>query len=177
MNPARGTPIYVLAAAVLADDAVDTTRDIVVKLAVSGPRFHWRHESPRHQRLAVDIVAGLDALHVVVVGMPLDHSRQERARRKCMERLLRELDYVGVTEVLIESRANKPNIKDLQRVNVLRIREAIGPELRVAHGRPLDEPLLWLPDLVAGTVTSNDITHWTALQGPALCEVHQIKLR
>jgi hypothetical protein len=83
---------------------------------------------------------------------PLDPRRQERARRHCLRRLLFELEAAGVGHVWLESRGRHQDPLDLQAVNVLRIQRVIGAGLVVDHTRPLDEPLLWVPDIVAGAV-------------------------
>jgi hypothetical protein len=54
----------------------------------------------------------------------------------------------------LESRAPALDARDLQAVNVFRIQSAMSPDLRVDHARPLDEPLLWVPDIVAGAMNA-----------------------
>jgi hypothetical protein len=59
-------------------------------------RLHWRDEAaPQRDMIALTIAtAGLT--NVVVVGAGLDASKQERARRQCLARLLWELESAGL---------------------------------------------------------------------------------
>ncbi|ONI68756.1 hypothetical protein BWI15_37935 [Kribbella sp. ALI-6-A] len=52
----------------------------------------------RRDRIAA-VVGKLDIAAIVVVGTPMTRTKQERARRCCLERLLYELDDLGVREV------------------------------------------------------------------------------
>jgi hypothetical protein len=92
-----GSDVYVLAAAMLHDGDTEGVRMGVAALARGRQlRMHWRDALPSERAKAVVTVGGLDALHLVVVGMGLDRARQERGRRQCMQRLLSELGEVGV---------------------------------------------------------------------------------
>lgn len=144
--------VYLLAAACLdVSEAVDA-RATITQLSRPGVRSHWRDADDDARQMAVSVVAGLPLLHIVVTASPLDLRRQERARRHCMRRLLFELDNASVGHVQLESRGQRQDMRDLQLVNVLRIQHVIGPMLVVDHAQPLAEPLLWIPDIVAGAV-------------------------
>jgi hypothetical protein len=80
----------------------------------------------------------------------MDKTKQERARRCCLERLLHELGLLAVSQVWLESRSAKPDRRDLKRVDSGRRRRLIPSELQVDFARPKVEPMLWLPDAVAG---------------------------
>lgn len=144
--------VYVLAAAVLDISDEAEAREAVAGLTASGPRFHWRHESEKVQRRAVEAVCGLAALHVVVVGAPLNLVKQERARRHCLRHLLFHLDVADVRQVWMEARTISLNSRDIAAVRAFRASHVIGHNIRVDHRYPLDEPLLWLPDIVAGAI-------------------------
>lgn len=147
-----GAGVYLLAAACLDNTELVEARAAVAQLGRPTRRFHWRNEEPDDRAKAVGVVASLPALHLVVVAARLDPRRQERARRHCLRRLLFELDAAGVTHAWLESRGRRHDLRDLQAVNVLRIQRAVGTALVVDHARPLDEPLLWVPDIVAGAI-------------------------
>jgi hypothetical protein len=163
MRAARdGVPgVYLMAAAVFEAAEVDAARDAVRALARGpGLKFHWRDESESRRAVAVRAVAGLEALHYVVVGGPLDGGRQERCRWLVLGELLTELHDAGVDHVWMESRRPNQNMSDLQAVNVFRIQRRIGARLRVDHALPVGprgEPLLWVPDIVAGVVNGGDL--------------------
>lgn len=144
--------VYLLAAACLEADEAPAARVSVAELGRSTRRFHWRDAQAPERGKAVGVVAGLRALHMVVVAAPLDPRRQERARRHCLRRLLFELDGAGVGRVLLESRGRRQDLRDLQVVNALRVQRTLGRQLVVDHAQPMGEPLLWVPDIVAGAV-------------------------
>jgi len=75
-------------------------------------KLHWHMEPARRRRLIAQTVAELDALHLVVVRSCLPGENSERRRRKCLERLLYELDQHAVTCVCAEAREAKQNARD-----------------------------------------------------------------
>jgi hypothetical protein len=90
--------VYVLAAVALHAADADGVRDAVRSLEPRpGRRFHWRDKEPFERRDAVEMLARLPILPIVVVGAPVNARRQERARRGCLERLLYELAAAGWT--------------------------------------------------------------------------------
>lgn len=149
-----GSGMYVLAAAVVEATSIPHVRDAAAALARGSRRFHWRDEEPPDRRKAVDMVAGLDAIHLVVVGVGLDSRRQERGRRLCLTRLLWELDQAGVGQVWLEARTRSLNDHDTAAISALRARKVIIAALRVDFVYPSEEPLAWLPDIVAGAVSA-----------------------
>ncbi|NJC69072.1 hypothetical protein HC031_04940 [Planosporangium thailandense] len=150
-----GVGVYVLAAACLEVEHEEQARHAVAALAKPGQRFHWRQAATPVQRKAVSAVAGLPALHLVVIAAPLDPRRQERARRHCLRRLLFELEQAGVARVVMEAREPRLNTRDIEAVDAFRAAGLIGSDIVVEHGYPTGpngEPLLWVPDIVAGAV-------------------------
>lgn len=91
----------------------------------------------------------MDIAAIVTVGSPMERSKQERARRCCLERLLYELDQFGVSEAWLESRTAVQDRRDLRLVDTARRKRLISHSLQVSFARPAGEPLLWLPDAVA----------------------------
>lgn len=156
MHPASATlaeGVYLLAATV-ADPAVcGPVREELRRLLIGkSRRLHWRDQTPRRRRVIADTVAAFDVLHSVVVGAPIDPRRQERARRLCMERLLHELDSLGVDRVWAETRTQSLNERDRTLIAALRSRGAIPTSLTVEFIQPEQEPMLWPPDAVAGAI-------------------------
>ena len=90
--------IYVLAATVgEAGAALDGIRGTLRSLIVGPqPRLHWHSELVSTRTRIVATIAELPLEHLVVVREGVDPKRQERARRKCLERLLFELSEGGV---------------------------------------------------------------------------------
>lgn len=158
IRAAAGDGVYVLAAAVLPVAAEARVRDAIMTVVVNGDgRFHWHREGPKARRRAVRVLATLDEVaHHVVVGCRMDPKRQERARACCMERLLFELDRKGVEAVRLEARGDRGNSRDITTVTNLRRTKVIGSKIHVSHAYPSREPLLWLPDIVAGAVSAGE---------------------
>ncbi|MFD7310186.1 hypothetical protein [Promicromonospora sp. NPDC059942] len=145
--------IYLMAAAVADPTACDDVRDNLRAMTEKkAERLHWRHETPERQAKIAAVIGNHDIVNLVVVGMPLDARRQERARAICAERLLYELDDLGVAHVWLETRHQALNQRDLRLVKALRGKRSISSSIRVEFARPKDEPMLWIPDAVAGAV-------------------------
>lgn len=143
---------YVLAAALIPAGLRDEVRTAVAALRWRGQRkLHWHAENDQRRKLLTAAVAELEALYVVVVRVERTES-SERRRRLCLRRLLCDLDEAGVGEVCLEAREAKQNQRDLQLLRALRAEKAISPAIRMAHPAGPLEPLLWIPDLVAGAV-------------------------
>jgi hypothetical protein len=147
--------LYLLAAVVADPLACEAIRDTLRALLLRGAqRLHWRDETADRRLKIASAIGAQDVAHVVVVGAPIDHRRQERARAICMERLLYELDRAGVRKVFLESRHEALNKRDIRLVDVLRIRGSISDAIMVSFARPRQEPMLWVSDAVAGAVSS-----------------------
>ena len=147
--------LYILAAAIgAAGVSLNPVRDVLRALVVGPhPRLHWRDELESTRAETVDAIAELGLTHVVVVRADVDPKRQERARRKCLERLLFELSSRRVGRVWLEARTPTLNRRDIKLVDAVRS-TGILADLSVDFARPLEEPLLWVPDAVAGAVAS-----------------------
>lgn len=52
----------------------------------------------------------------------------------------------------MESREHRQNARDVELLNALRSQRLVGPELRIEHLPGPSDPLLWVPDVVAGAV-------------------------
>ncbi|WP_130442643.1 hypothetical protein [Kribbella rubisoli] len=94
---------------------------------------------------------------IVVVGSPVHRQKQERARRCGLEYLFYELDQLGVGQVWLESRASAQDKRDLSLVDSARDKGLLSRTTTVGFARPLQEPMLWLPDAVAGAVTAANL--------------------
>jgi hypothetical protein len=79
---------------------------------------------------------------MVVVGHPVEARRQERARRKCIERLMYLLHTLGVSRVALETRTPYLNRRDSRMIDAMRGAQTIPSHLRLEFARPLDDPML-----------------------------------
>jgi hypothetical protein len=147
----RGT--YILAGVVCDPTGCDPVRDALRALLQGKQRrLHWRDETgPRRTKIA-STISVIDMAAVVVVGVPMAKRQQERARRICMETLLPALEDLGVSRVALEARTQSLIGKDREQVANMVGKKLITPALRVGIARPREEPMLWLPDAVAGAV-------------------------
>lgn len=147
--------LYLLAAVVADPGGCDVVREGLTSLLLKGAlRLHWRDETEIRRCKIAALIGSHDLAHVVVVGAPINHRRQERARAQCLERLLYELDQLGVSEVWLETRHFALNERDLKLVEALRGKRSVSVGIRVEFARPKDEPMLWVPDAVAGAVNA-----------------------
>jgi len=146
---------YLLAAAVADPARCEATREVLRSLRTGRePKLHWNSENPSRRARIAAAIAQFDIPSVVMVGTPLDQRRQERARRCCMEELLPHLAALGVAHVWLEARTASLDAKDRAHVEAMRGRRLLSTALRIDIARPSEEPMLWLPDIVAGAVSA-----------------------
>lgn len=116
------------------------------------PKVHWRNEDHRRRMALAAAVAELGVAAIVVVGTSMD--RPERARRKCMEVLLPQLQQAGAQRVWREARTPTQDKLDREHVAAMVGRGFIPSTFRVESQQPHQEPMLWLPDIVAGAANA-----------------------
>lgn len=149
---------YILAAVVCDAGACDPIRETLRSMLDRGqPKLHWAAESPDRKEQIVKAVTGIDMAAVVIVGAPLANKKQERARAVCMEALVVHLAAMNVTQVLLEQRSPSLNDRDMRLIGAIRGKKLIPTAMRIEVGRPSAEPMLWLPDIVAGAVGADQV--------------------
>jgi DNA-binding GntR family transcriptional regulator len=150
--------LYVLAAVIVADNDTEHQCQALRALLHRGQRrLHWRDESPQRRSQIIDVVRQLPHTGAVVIAIGMAPKRQERARRKCIERMLAELTGRGIASVVFERRHEELDARDRALVTALK-RQRWQPAA--------DEPLLWLPDIAAGAAALaaiGDTAYWDAL--------------
>jgi hypothetical protein len=175
-----GRPGVYTLAAVVADSAnCDDIRDRLRALTLSrGGRLHWVDESSKRRDVIAAAIADIDLAAIVTIGSPMDKTKQERARRCCLERLLYELGLLEVSQVWLETRSAKPDRRDLKLIDSGRRRRLIPPDLQVDFVRPKVEPMLWLPDAVAGAVTAANLgeSRWLTAISEMVTQ-HEVEVR
>ena len=151
-----GRGLYVMAAAMapLMPEALEFDRRRLRSLTRATGCLHWSREEERDKMRIATLVGELSLSNMVVTATRLDPRRQERARRKCLQRLLHQLVDDRVQQVWLESRDRVGNQRDLAMVASLRTTDALPSSIRVDHARPSEEPLLWVADAVAGAVAA-----------------------
>jgi hypothetical protein len=143
---------YVLAAVLVPAARADEVRAVLRSTLRRGQRrYHWHDEGPASRLAMTRVVAALGLDAVAVTSTPVDGTRQERARRRCLRVLLWEVQRRGIEHVVLESRQQR-NPEDERMIAYARQAGWVSGALRYDFQRPPDEPLLWLPDVVAGAV-------------------------
>lgn len=147
------TRYYFMAATLISEDRCEEVRDALRPLARrSTGRVHWRDEQPDDKELIVKTVVAAGVRSVVSIGVMIDPNKQERARKLVLKRLLYELDECRVSHATLESRHRERDQHDMKSIGQFRNAGYLSSNLRVGHGKPVQEPLLWLPDIIAGVV-------------------------
>lgn len=150
-EPATGGT-YVLACSLVVTDHLEGLRSRLSALRLPGEqKVHWYERSRGQRRLLVETIAAMPAIHHIVVRDDCGDESSERRRRKCLERMLWNLEHVyGVESVVVEARQARQNAKDRHLLDSMRARRDVSSRLRIAHVPGWEEPLLWLPDIIAG---------------------------
>ncbi len=116
--------------ACVCDDTETETRQRLALLNLKGARkLHWRDMRPSFRGKVVDAMAAMDIDHVIVAAVPMSQwNTAERARRKCLERLLPllETEY-NVDTLVLERREISQDRNDIRFIDGLRSRRFIGP--------------------------------------------------
>jgi hypothetical protein len=147
--------VYLVAAAVVIPADLDRARRTVVSaLLPNQPRFHWRNESELQRRVMLERVANLPAKVLAYACRPVPR-RQDRARALCIDRMLWDFAELGVTKVTFESREEHNDRKDAFTIRNAQRAKRAPATLQYSFARPLEEPLLWLPDALAGAVIAD----------------------
>jgi hypothetical protein len=151
---------YLMAATVVSTGECDEVRRALTAL-VPGKRgkLHWRDESSSRRELVAKTIRSTGARSLVVVGQMADPRKQERARRLVLGQLLHILDRRQVSHVVLESRHPERDRHDIEAVGAFRNQRMISRRLAVSHGKPLQEPMLWIPDAVAGATGDGRCGH------------------
>jgi hypothetical protein len=114
--------VYVLAAAVLEEHEREAAREILLGLRGRRrvPKLHWYEMDQAEQHHAAKALADLESLNIVVIAAPVPPRRQERARVKCLERLVPELASFDVETLYLEGRQPSLNKRDERTVSWIR---------------------------------------------------------
>ncbi len=154
-TPRTGPDTYILAVTLVTAALLEPVREAILSLRAPGQRkLHWHGESARRRGAVIDRIASLPVRHVIVVREGLPGEPSERRRRKCLARVVWELDQRGVTRLVAESRETKQNGRDVKALDYLRSSGTVCSALRLFHAPGPREPALWAADCVAGAVAA-----------------------
>lgn len=144
--------LYLFGAVCIEPSSEVPVRDALLGALPSGSsRFHWRNDSRLHRLVILHLLVELPATSIVLFQAGIDPRKAERHRQHLLWNLAAILDReLGVNDLVFESREKSQNAKDSQTLTSISQAGIAGPDFRYTFARPLDEPLLWLPDTVAG---------------------------
>jgi hypothetical protein len=145
-------PIYLLGAVLAEPDGCDEIREQLKAVPHAVPKLHWRDADDHHRGAIHRAVTPIPVEHLIVVASPADPRRPERARAKCLERMLYELDREHVSRLIMETRTASLNLRDLALIDQLRGSRRIPATVRLDFELPSVAPMLWLPDQVLGMI-------------------------
>jgi ribosomal protein S12 len=114
-------------------------------------------ETTRSEHAQQSAVRRLPNTGAVVIATGVAPKRPERARRKCIERLLAELTGRGIASVVFERRHEELDAHDRVLVAALKRQRSLPAAFRAVWQPATDEPLLWLPDIAAGAAALAEI--------------------
>lgn len=105
---------YILSAALCDAGTVLQLRDRMEAMRPArGGKLHWKSVPAGQKRTTlVKEVAALGVEHLVVIRLGGVEASSERRRRLCLRRLFHELDALGVTNVVAESRGRADDRRD-----------------------------------------------------------------
>lgn len=151
----RASPpgLFVLAAVtVLPSDDAEALRHALRSVAPNTKNpFHWRHEAEPRRLAMLGVLSAARLVDVTVVATsPVQPRRQERARGTCVRQLGWELNRLGVTRLVLESRGSQ-DVADRRVLSGLQQAGWLPRSFVFTHGSKA-EPLLWMADAVAGAV-------------------------
>jgi hypothetical protein len=94
---------YLLAAGAVQPGCLGSARVMLRGLCLSGQRrVHFKDEGPSRRR---EIISRLEVLGAITT-VYTSQASGETARRRCLERLVRDLLDIGATRLVLESRAS-----------------------------------------------------------------------
>lgn len=144
----RDHTAYVLAAVVVRDAVRESARDDIVAATPRRMRkLHWYEALPGQRLSWLDLLR--HAVSILVIRYDGTAARSERRRRRCLERLVHELEVRDVGHVILETRGAARDRDDRAMFHALRDR-GVGRRVRFQHVAASDEPLLALADIACG---------------------------
>ena len=151
------TAHYLLAAVIVSEASAEALSAATAPVRRRGRApFHWYHELDVSRTAMIHHIAASSDLQVVVISRPVAPGRHERARARCMESLLAQLQSLDppVRHVVFESRTQVLDKRDAARIEGMRSSLRFLPVLRFSS-ETKEQPLLWLADAVAGAESAH----------------------
>ena len=146
-------PIYLLCASIFEEGSEEGLRELAKAKPAGMRKLHWHDLDVKEKVRSLEAISRIPHWNMVAICSPMPIGpRQERARRKCFERLLPQLEERGVDLLRLESRWKQEDQADVDMVHALRNRKMIE-RIRIEHVRPdAGEARLWVPDQILGAI-------------------------
>lgn len=147
--------VYLLSAVTITSDVEGDVRH---RLRACPPgrakRLHWRDDSRKIRTKGLTVLAdhNLNLTGLTVLTVEVNKGRQEKARQHALWSLVHTMHERDVHELVFEGRQRKQDEKDAKTLADIYRLPRLRSCCRFSVGRPLDEPLLWLPDYLAGAM-------------------------
>lgn len=141
---------YSMCASLVPTSAEECVRHALRQIAPRSGKLHWHDLDPKGRREVVDMLAGFDVEHLVVLGNAKGKIAHERARGRCLEKLIWLLTARGITLLTLEQRSRTQDRKDRDRIDGFGCRWPEARHIRARWVRGATEPLLCLPDVALG---------------------------
>lgn len=128
--------------------------------------MHWTDERDSRRRKIVETLARIESIQAIITHRSELNRKTERYRRKCLEQIYFELSDMDIHNVILESRDEAQNEKDIAHIVALQ-GQGQSTGIRLRHVRGGDDPLLWIPDAVLGAFNAAHLgeeKYWEQLQ-------------
>lgn len=146
-----GMGVYLFAVVALAPAEEQPLRDRLVRaLPGRARRFHWHDDRDAIRQRAGRLLSEARVVRLVLFRTRVPQRQQERARQHALWNLVVDLRDREIHDVTLEARERRQDDRDKRNLAAIVRSGVAGPEFRYGFARPLDEPLLWLPDTLAG---------------------------
>ena len=151
---ADGRGLFLLTAVVVPDDRQDEIRQALRRRVAPGQqRWHFRTESTASRRRFLRTIAELGQLGITASTYccpTASQRKSERSRARLVWNLVGDLAQRDVHALVLESRQDHNDRKDRREIHWAVSAGVASAKLVYVHGLPVQEPLLWLPDAIAG---------------------------
>jgi hypothetical protein len=176
----RGEGLYVFSAVTVAATREDELRERLRRaLPRRMKRFHWGKDSDGVRLRCMDVIRTAELVGVTVLQLRVRPGDEEGTRQHMLWSLAFEMLDRDVSDLVFEARDPALNRRD-QRTLASITRTPAVAGLRYTFARPLDEPLLWLPDYLAGihrTARLDGVGHWLDQLPAPMIEVIEVPPR
>jgi hypothetical protein len=142
---------YLLCAVVLLPSELAPARRILRTLCKPGQRrVHMKHESDGRRREILSVVSQLE-VETRIYRARLDGRSERRTRDECFRVMVPELiEQLSVARMVVES--CDQDRQDNQVIREMVMKTQAEERFSYLHSAPANEPLLWLPDIVAWAI-------------------------